>query len=62
MRSIVCLAIAALLTAGVSACSYEEHHEYARAPGYYTNDYGYYPEKHYYSEGDYYRHYNGIDG
>jgi hypothetical protein len=61
MRSIVSLAIAALLTVGVSACSYEEHHEYARA-GYYNNDYGYYPEKHYYSQGDYYRHYNGIDG
>ena len=60
MRSIICLAVAMLLTAGVSACTYEEHHEYARA-GYY-NDYGYFPERHYESRGDYYRHYNGIDG
>jgi hypothetical protein len=61
MKSIICLALATLLTAGLGACTYEEHHEYARA-GYYNNDYGYYPEKHYTSEGDYYRHYNGIDG
>ncbi len=61
MRSIICLAVATLLTAGVSACSYEEHHEYARA-GYDNSDYGYYPERHYQSRGDYYRHYNGIDG
>jgi hypothetical protein len=61
MRSIICLAVAMLLTAGVSACSYEEHNDTARA-GYYNSDYGYYPERHYYSRGDYYRHYNGIDG
>ena len=61
MRSIICLAIVALLTAGVSACSYQEHQEYARA-GYYNNDNGYFPERPYYSRGDYYRHYNGIDG
>ena len=60
MRSIICLAVAMLLTAGVSACSYEQH-DYARA-GYYNSDAGYYPERHYQSRGDYYRHYNGIDG
>ena len=62
MKSIIGLALAALLTAGVSGCSYEEHHEYSRAPGYYNNDNGYYPERHYTTRSDYYRHYNGIDG
>ncbi len=61
MKSIKFLVVATLLTAGLAGCSYEEHHEYAHA-GTYNNGYGYYPEKHYTSEGDYYRHYNGIDG
>jgi len=58
MKSIICLVATTLLTAG---CAYEEHQDYARA-GYYSNDHGYYPEHHYGSRGDYYRHYNGIDG
>jgi hypothetical protein len=61
MKSIICLVATTLLTAGLAGCAYEEHHDYARA-GYYSNDYGYYPEHHYGSRGDYYRHYNGIDG
>jgi hypothetical protein len=60
MKSVICLAVATLLAASLGACSYEEHHDYARAG--YSNDYGYYPQKHYDSRGDYYRHYNGIDG
>ena len=61
MRSIICIAVATLLTAGVSACSYEEHRDSGRA-AYYNSDSGYYPERHYQSRSDYYRHYNGIDG
>ncbi|MBS0540746.1 MAG: hypothetical protein JSR47_18435, partial [Proteobacteria bacterium] len=50
------------LVAGAAGCAYEEHAQYSRAPGYYSNDYGYYPERHYNSRGDYYRNYKGIDG
>jgi hypothetical protein len=61
MKSIICLVAATLLTAGLAGCAYEDHQEYARS-GYYTNDYGYSPDRQYQSRGDYYRHYNGIDG
>lgn len=62
MKRIVCLALSTLLVAGAAGCAYEEHAQYSRAPGYYSNDYGYYPERHYNSRGDYYRNYKGIDG
>jgi hypothetical protein len=61
MKSILCLALATLLTAGLGACTYQEHRGYDRA-SYYNSDYGYYPERSYTSQSDYYRHYNGIDG
>ncbi len=60
MKSIICLVVATMLMAGLAGCAYEQHTEYARAG--YTNDYGYSTGKHYQSRGDYYRHYNGIDG
>jgi hypothetical protein len=59
MKSIICLVVVTMLTAGVAGCAYE-HHEYARSG--YTNDDGYYPTTHYQSREDYYRHYKGIDG
>ncbi|HTR87369.1 MAG TPA: hypothetical protein VMI56_22995 [Reyranella sp.] len=58
MKRLLLLATVAALGFGLAGCEvgYTEHTAYV------PDDYGYVHGHTYYSQGDYYRHYNGIDG
>jgi hypothetical protein len=68
MKSTISLIVATMLVGTLVGCEpayYDRHENRSAYPssGYgYGSGYGYYPSRNYNSRGDYYRHYNGIDG
>jgi hypothetical protein len=66
MRSAIWLILATGLVGALVGCEpvyYDRHENRSAYPSSgYGYSYGYHPSNTYYSRGDYYRHYNGIDG
>jgi hypothetical protein len=63
MKTLMSLFLFATLSAGFTGCAYYERDRYVPVYGSYDYRYqSYYPERHYDSKWDYYRHFNGIDG
>jgi len=64
MRSAIWLILATGLVGALVGCEpvYYDGHEKRSAYPWPGHGYSYHPSRTYYSRGDYYRHYNGIDG
>ena len=64
MKSTICLIVATMLVGTLVGCEpvyYDRQYRPAYSSTAYGYGYGYPSSSTYYSRGDYYRHYNGID-